>query len=79
MRIDYSAGFATVPQPIQEATVQLVQDLYQASLVNNTLQKATFGASSIGLKSDTSTSQVSGKVQALTAPYIDHSKLIIDR
>jgi hypothetical protein len=78
IRIDYSAGFVTVPQPIQEATVQLVQDLYQASLVNNTLQKATLGASSIELKSDSSTSQVSGKVQALTAPYIDHSKMIMD-
>jgi hypothetical protein len=76
IRIDYSAGFAAVPQPIQEATVQLVQDLYQASLVNNTLKKATLGASSVELKSDTSTSQVSGKVQSLTAPFIDHSKMI---
>ncbi len=76
IRIDYTAGFTTVPQPIQEATVQLVQDLYQASLVNNTLKKATLGASSVELKTETASSQMSGKVQALTAPYIDHSKMI---
>lgn len=76
IRVDYSAGFVTVPQPIQEAAVQLVQDLYQASLVNNTLKKATLGASSVELKSETASSQMSGKVQALIAPYIDHSKMI---
>ena len=76
IRIDYSAGFVTVPEPIQEAAVQLVQDLYQASLVNNTLKKATLGASSVELKSGTVTSQMSGKVQALIGPYIDHSKMI---
>ena len=76
IRVDYSAGFVTIPQPIQEAAVQLVQDLYQASLVNSTLKKATLGASSVELKSDTAMSQMSGKVQALIAPYIDHSKMI---
>jgi hypothetical protein len=76
IRVDYTAGFVTVPQAIQEAAVQLVQDLYQASLVNSTLKKATLGASSVELKSDTASSQMSGKVQALIAPYIDHSKMI---
>jgi hypothetical protein len=76
IRVDYTAGFATVPQAIQEAAVQLVQDLYQASLVNSTLKKATLGASSVELKSETASSQMSGKVRALIAPYIDHSKMI---
>jgi len=76
IRIDYSAGFATVPQPIQEAAVQLVQDLYQASLVNNTVKKTTLGDSSVELKSTTATSELSGKVSLLIAPYIDHSKMI---
>jgi hypothetical protein len=76
IRVDYFAGFVTVPQAIQEAAVQLVQDLYQASLVNSTLKKATLGASSVELKSETASSQMSGKVQALIGPYIDHSKMI---
>lgn len=76
IRIDYSAGFATIPQPLQEATVQLTQDLYQASLVNSTLKKATLGSSSFELKSASSAVQLSGKVEALIASYIDHSRMI---
>jgi len=76
IRIDYQAGYATVPQAVQEACVQLVQDLYQAGLVNNTLKKATLGASTVEMK-DTSTSpQMSAKVQLLLAPYVDHAKMI---
>ena len=44
VRIDYTAGYPTVPEPVQEACVQLAQDLYQAALVNSTLKKATLGA-----------------------------------
>jgi len=76
IRIDYRAGFATIPQPVQEATVQLVQDLYQAGLVNNTLKKATLGASTVELKDTTATSQMSSKVQLLLAPYVDHARVI---
>lgn len=76
VRIDYTAGFATIPQPVQEAAVQLVQDLYNAGLVNNTLKKAMLGAGSFELKSDTQTASLSGKVSMLLAPYVDHSKMI---
>ncbi|MDB5353601.1 MAG: hypothetical protein JWN24_54 [Phycisphaerales bacterium] len=76
VRIDYRAGFATIPQPVQEACVQLVQDLYQAGLVNNTLKKATLGASSVELKSSTAATQLSPKVQLLLSPYRDYAKTI---
>jgi hypothetical protein len=76
IRIDYRAGFASVPQPVQEACVQLVQDLYQAGLVNNSLKKATLGSSSIELKESTATTQMSSKVQLLLAPYVDYSRVI---
>lgn len=76
VRIDYTAGFATIPQPVQEAAVQLVQDLYNAGLVNNTLKKATLGAGSFELKDQTQTASLSGKVSMLLAPYVDHSKMI---
>ncbi|HET6251044.1 MAG TPA: hypothetical protein VFE47_25375 [Tepidisphaeraceae bacterium] len=76
IRIDYQAGYATVPQAVQEACVQTVQDLYQAALVNNTLQKATLGSSSITLKDTSTAPQMSPKVQLLLAPYTDYSKVI---
>ena len=76
IRIDYSAGFAIVPQAVQEACVQVVQDLYQAGLVNNTLKKATLGPSSMELKNTSTAVQMSPKVQLLLAPYVDYAKVI---
>jgi len=76
VRIEYSAGFAAIPQAVQEACVQLVLDLYNAGLVNNTLKKATLGAGSFELKSETQTAALSGKVSLLLAPYVDFSKMI---
>lgn len=76
IRIDYTAGYATVPQAIQEACVQLAQDLYQAGLVNSTLRKATLGGSSIEVQSQSITASLSGKVKLLIAPYVDYSKVM---
>jgi len=76
IRIDYRAGYGTVPQAVQEACVQLTQDLYQAALVNNTLQKSTLGASSVTLKDTSTAPQLSPKVQLLLAPYRDYAKAI---
>ena len=74
IRIDYTAGFATIPQAIQEACVQLVLDLYNGGLVNTTLKKATLGSGSFELQSQSSTAVLSGKVSLLLAPYVDFSK-----
>jgi len=76
IRIDYRAGFAEIPHPVQEACVQLVQDLYQAGLINSTLKKTTLGASSVELNVTNSAAQMSAKVQLLLAPYRDYAKLI---
>jgi hypothetical protein len=76
IRIDYTAGFAAIPQAIQEACVQLVMDLYNAGLVNNTLKKATLGAGSFEVQSQTSTAVLSGKVSMLLAPYVDYSRVV---
>ena len=76
VRIDYSAGFATIPQAIQEACVQLVCDLYNAGLVNTTLKTAKLGSASFSLKDQQTTAVLSGKVSLLLAPWVDHSKLI---
>jgi hypothetical protein len=76
IRIDYTAGFATIPQAIQEACVQLVMDLYNAGLVNNTLKKATLGAGSFELKDQRTTEVLSGKVSMLLAPFVDYSRVV---
>ena len=76
VRIDYAAGFATIPQAVQEACVQLVLDLYNASLVNTTLKSATLGSGSFQLKDQTQTAVLSGKVSMLLAPYVDYSRMI---
>jgi hypothetical protein len=74
IRIDYSAGFATIPQPIQEACVQLILDLYNGGMVNTTLKKATLGGGSFELQDQSSTAVLSGKVSMLLGPYVDFSK-----
>ena len=76
IRIDYTAGFATIPQAIQEASVQLVLDLYNAGLVNNTLKKATLGTGSFELQEQSTTAVLSGKVSMLLSPYVDYSRII---
>lgn len=76
LRIDYIAGFATIPQPVQEACVQLALDLYNAGLINTTLKKATLGGSSFEVASQTTAATLSGKVQMLLAGYVDHSRAI---
>lgn len=77
IRIDYTAGFASIPPAVQEACVQLVLDLYNAGLVNSTLKKATLGNGSFEVQSQTSTAVLSGKVSLLLAPYVDFSKTIL--
>ena len=76
VRIDYTAGFATIPQAVQEACVQLVVDLYNAGLVNTTLKKAQLGSGSFELKDEHKTAVFSAKVSILLAPYVDYSKMI---
>jgi hypothetical protein len=76
VRIDYTAGFSSIPQAIQEACVQLVMDLYNAGLVNNTLKKATLGAGSFELKDQTTTAVLSGKVSMLLAAFVDYSRVV---
>ena len=76
IRIDYQAGYASIPQAVQEACVQFVQDLYQAGLVNSTLKKATLGSSSVEVNTTSGAGQMSPKVQMLLAPYTDYAKVI---
>jgi hypothetical protein len=76
IRIDYTAGYPSIPQAVQEACVQLVCDLYNAGLVNTTVKKATLGNGSFELQDQSSTAVLSGKVSMLLAGYTDYSKTI---
>lgn len=49
LRIDYTAGFDTVPASVQEACVQLCQWQYQSGQINQTLKSAKLGNTSAEL------------------------------
>ena len=57
--------------------MQLAQDLYQASQVNNTVKTATLGPSSVTLKDSATAVQMSPKVLLLIASYRDYAKTIL--
>ena len=69
-RIRYVAGFATIPQDIQEACVQLTQNLYQQSLNNSSIKEAKLGNSSIVLNS----TEWPAGVKMILDQYKDYSK-----
>lgn len=46
LRIDYTAGYAAIPQDIQEAVVQMCVWLYQSGRVNTAFKSAHLGAAS---------------------------------
>lgn len=80
IRIDYSAGLSStadnLPQDLQEAVVQHVQDLYQGSQLNQSISSATLGQASYTLKTLQEAASMSGKVMQLLQPYIDHAKAL---
>lgn len=53
IRIDYTAGFATIPAAVQEACVQLVQWMYQSSLHDQTLKMEKLGVATYELGTST--------------------------
>jgi hypothetical protein len=73
VRIDYVAGFATVPQPVQEACVQLVQWLFQQSQTNSAVKSAKLGNTSI---ENSEKRYLPPAVMQLLGPYIAHDRII---
>lgn len=71
LRIDYIAGFLAVPQPVQEACVQLTQWLYQSSQALMTARSVKLGNTSVEFA-------IGGgwpaSVKMLLAPYKDRSR-----
>lgn len=74
IRIDYRAGFEEIPEDVQQACVQQVQDLYQAAGINSNVASAKLGPfayttlqKGIGL---------SAGVKSLLATRIDYAPII---
>jgi len=73
IRIDYTAGFAQVPQPVQEATVQLAQWMYQTSSIDLTRGSVRLGDAAVTFAERKTMPK---SIEILLARYVDHSKVI---
>ena len=76
IRVDYSAGFAVVPEAVQEACVQLAADLYGQSQLNGAVQSARLGSASYSLNTSALALTRGRKIYGLIAPYIAHDRVI---
>lgn len=66
VRVDYVAGYATIPDDVQEACVQLACDLYYAGNRDSSVKSESLGPYSYTLADRVG---VSAKVATLLAPY----------
>lgn len=75
IRVDYTAGYSTIPEDIQEGCVQLVKDLYQDSLHDMALQSSTLGPYSKTMAAGGGAG-LSKKVMSKIASYVAHDRII---
>ncbi len=76
IRVDYSAGFAAIPDAIQEACVQLAADLYGQSQLSSSVESARLGPAAYTLNTSARALARSPKIFGLIAPYIAHDRVI---
>lgn len=74
IRVDYTAGYAEIPDDLQEACAQHVLDLYNGSITNGNLSDVRLGNYRYSID-QVNRHSFSAKVQALLNPYIAHSNL----
>lgn len=72
IRIDYTAGFDPIPQDVQEACVQYVQDLYEGGLINSNVKSATLGPFSYTMADKVQ--PFTGTITTLLGRYRDYAK-----
>jgi hypothetical protein len=75
IRVDYTAGYATIPEPIQQACVFLAADMYAADKRDGSLRSASLGPYKWEVMDTTKLLTNNPKVKALIYPYSDPSKL----
>jgi hypothetical protein len=72
LRVDYTAGFTSVPQAVQEATVAVAQSLYQSSLANSAYSSVKLGNTSVEIAKKF----FPDLAKALLSGYVDHARAI---
>lgn len=75
VRVDYSAGYASIPAAVQEATVAAAQWLYESELASSVAQSETLGPQSISYLAKRG---LPGGIMALLSSYVDHAALLIN-
>ncbi len=75
IRVDYQAGFAVVPQAVQEACVLLTQDLVQSEQANRALTSGSLGPYKFAYAQDSTA--MSKAVRDLLSEYVAHDKGIL--
>lgn len=76
IRVDYTAGYATIPEDIQQATVLLVQHLYQLDKVQAGVQSVSIGPYSRTFAPAAATAAMPSSVASMIARYVDHSRTV---
>jgi hypothetical protein len=74
IRVDYTAGFATIPEPIQQACLMVSQDIAQSDLQNAVLKSEKLGPFEKVYNDSVKQITRSPKVMALISPYIAWDK-----
>jgi hypothetical protein len=74
--VDYTAGYATIPEDLQQACVMHVQNLYQVSQVNRSLSSARLGDAAETYVDPTKAATFSGDVSKIIDTYILHDRTI---
>lgn len=74
LRIDYTGGYASIPEPIQQACVFLAADMLAADQRDGALKSARLGPFQWEVAEGMRQLVKSPKVMSLIAPYIDYSQ-----
>ncbi len=78
LRVDYTAGYAAVPEPVQEAVVRFAQLAWQAANRNPNLYQERLGPYSATYTLDLPAT-MDVQVRAWLGPFVSHSNLIAVR
>lgn len=68
--VEYQAGFATIPEPVQQAAALLVGDLLASPQFAGGLLREKLGDYSYA--ADRAANAISDRVRSLLAPFVDH-------
>jgi hypothetical protein len=76
IRVDYVAGYATIPENVQQACVQLAADLSSINKRDQTVQSVKIGPFAKTFGDANKTLLQSPTIKSLLSTYIDHAKVV---